>query len=150
MGVYIKLAFWKSSILPIKIIGSSPQFIHCEVEDRIHGNGLLTVIYSSLNVAARNSLWDAVRDFGHNLHTPWLVICDFIVVLYSYERSPGCLGMGNKDKVFGDLVNDVGLIDLGFSGPKLFGVGVLAATFLRGLGSTEPFAIWNGAWLFRM
>lgn len=44
-----------------------------------------------------------------------MVIGDFSDVLYSHERPYGNLGVGNKDNAFGDLVNDIGLVDISFS-----------------------------------
>lgn len=67
-------------------------------------------------MAARNYLWEALRFIVQDIHSPWLVIGDFNAVLYSHERSSGSLGVGNKDKAFRDFVQDVALIDLGFSG----------------------------------
>lgn len=52
--------FWNPSSCLIAVIYSNPQFIHYEVEDIICGPWLFTCIYRSLNVIARNMLWDAL------------------------------------------------------------------------------------------
>lgn len=41
-----------------------------------------------------------------------------MLFFFSHERSSGSLGVGNKDNAFGDLVTDLGLVDLNFSGPR--------------------------------
>lgn len=45
-----------------------------------------------------------------------MVIGDYNAVLFSHERSSGLLGTGNKDRNFGSLVQDLGFVDIGFSG----------------------------------
>lgn len=52
-GVWL---FWKSAILSLTVMSSSPQFIHCFVEKRKHDRWMLTATYGSPNVNARNLL----------------------------------------------------------------------------------------------
>lgn len=136
--------FWKTSVVSIEIINTSPQFIHCEVKEGGLNKWFLTVTYGSPNIAARNLLWDALRNFGYDLRVPWMIIGDFNAVLYSYERSSGNLGYGNKDKAFGDMFDEIGLIDLGFSGPQFTWCrGVSSDTFM---GARIERAICNIKW----
>lgn len=110
--------FWKAYVLSINVICSSPQFIHCEVENGGHERWFLTITYGSPNVATTNLLWDALRNIGSDIQCPWISIGDFNAVLFSHERSSGLLGIDNKDMAFGDFFSDLGLVDMHFSGPQ--------------------------------
>lgn len=53
--------------------------------------------------------------FGQNLHVPWIVVGECSAIFFSHERSSGNLAFGNKDRAFGDLVLNIGMVDIGFS-----------------------------------
>lgn len=46
-----------------------------------------------------------------------MIMGDLNVVIYSHEQSSGNLGNGNKDRALADMVQNVGLINIVFSGP---------------------------------
>lgn len=49
-------------------------------------------------------------------HTPWVIIGDFIVILFSNEKIGG-LSHGKRCPYFGEFVETTDLYDLGFRGP---------------------------------
>lgn len=119
--------FWKASIVSLEILESDPQFFYCRVDEGQGKVWLVMLVYGSPSVTFRQLLWDSVRRIGMSCSNPWVLLGDFNAVLYADERSSGLLGQGNKDRAFCSLVDEMGLVDLGFSGP-LF-------TWSRGISS---------------
>lgn len=61
---------WNSSNFSIDIVQTSPQFIHCRMEEKNREAWFLTAVYGSPNVGARNLLWQDLRVFGSHMAAP--------------------------------------------------------------------------------
>ncbi|OIS96896.1 hypothetical protein A4A49_01939 [Nicotiana attenuata] len=87
---------------------------HVEAADPFH----LTIIYAKCKIALRRPLWDTLRTKALATSTPWCVIGDFNVIT-SIEEKIGCIPYQiNKSLEFISMIEDCGLTDLGYYGPR--------------------------------
>lgn len=56
--------FWKPGVVSLRVISSNPQFLNCCIDYGESKHWFLSLVYGSPNVASRNLLWHALKDFG--------------------------------------------------------------------------------------
>ena len=60
--------------------------------------------------------WELLQNIGNFIQLPWLLIGDFNTMMFSHEWSSGSLVGSSRDNRFSQLVDDLGLVNLDFSG----------------------------------
>lgn len=79
---------------------------------------MLSAIYASRNPIYRLDLCNYLNNLGLVVEIPQLLIGDFNQILWSDEKKGGTPFSRSHAQPFVDVVNNCGLCDLGFSGPK--------------------------------
>ncbi|CAN1255306.1 hypothetical protein LINPERPRIM_LOCUS8934, partial [Linum perenne] len=109
---------WNETDFTLRVLCSSPQFIHVKVEWDPGQACELTFVYASPNLAIRRSLWQSLGQIARSSSLPWMTLEDFNALVDSTEK----LGGAGINKVqaqdFRDCISECGLLDMGFSGPK--------------------------------
>lgn len=97
------------------MVKSSDQFIHARI-----GSGLevinLIVVYAAPTPSRRRGLWTALGEVISNAVGPVFVGGDFNTIVRVDERSGGNGSLSEDSLTFGDWINSLSLIDMGFSG----------------------------------
>ncbi|KAK8604947.1 hypothetical protein V6N13_082410 [Hibiscus sabdariffa] len=101
----------------VDVIFNHFQFVHCRITDKRNGDSTLTtIVYASSNATKRKALWSNIRRLASSIYAPWILFGDFNATLCSTDRMGGSSYM-KPSRLFNDLVHDIGLRDMGFSGP---------------------------------
>lgn len=101
----------------VNVMSSSSQFIHARV---VNGDEVmnLVVVYAAPSVNRRSGLWDELRDLVRGLEGPVIIGGDFNTILRLDERTGGNGRLSPDSLAFGEWINDLPLIDMGFKGSK--------------------------------
>ncbi|XP_009794046.1 uncharacterized protein LOC107797430 [Nicotiana tabacum] len=78
----------------------------------------LTVIYAKCKTNLRRPLWEVLRQKFLTYTIPWCVIGDFNVIASIKENIGGLPYQLSKSMDFLNMIEDCGLVDLGFYGPR--------------------------------
>ncbi|OIT20579.1 hypothetical protein A4A49_56079, partial [Nicotiana attenuata] len=87
---------------------------HVEAAETFH----ISVIYAKCKPILRRPLWENLRLKSTTTHVPWCVIGDFNVIASIEEKIGGLPYQIHKSIDFLSMIEDCGLIDMGFYGPK--------------------------------
>ncbi|XP_019225728.1 PREDICTED: uncharacterized protein LOC109207293 [Nicotiana attenuata] len=79
---------------------------------------ILTIIYAKCKPVLRRPLWDCLRTKVASSNTSWCVIGDFNVISSIEEKIGGIPYQINKSLDFLSMIDDCGLTDLGYYGPR--------------------------------
>lgn len=80
---------WNSSIFSFDPLLFTDQFIHGLVKVGSSKAFFLTTVYAHNDPSDRIHLWNMLKDLNGPTDTPWLVMGDFNVVLYTNEKAGG-------------------------------------------------------------
>ncbi|KAG7551702.1 Ribonuclease H domain [Arabidopsis thaliana x Arabidopsis arenosa] len=108
---------WRSTVGSVDIVKATSQFIHAKVisgEDLLH----LVVVYAAPSVSRRSGLWEELKDTVSTLDGPLIIGGDFNTILRLDERTGGNGRLSSDSLAFGQWINELSLIDLGFKGGK--------------------------------
>lgn len=108
---------WKSNVGLVDIVKKSEQYIHARVTkdaDVTH----IVVVYAAPSVSRRSGLWEERRSSIQGVTDPILIGSDFNTIVRIDERTGGSGGLSPDSLAFGTWINDLSLIDMGFSGNK--------------------------------
>jgi len=139
----IGLKGWNDSS-KISVVSTHPQFVLLQVHEANQADWYLGVVYGSPTHYLRRRLWNTLTMASQGIGGPLLVAGDFNAVLSQDETSNYNAFNSQRCSDFADWIQSEGLIDLGFSGPKL--------TWLRGMdtgmakGARLDRALSNTAW----
>ncbi|XP_048611877.1 uncharacterized protein LOC125586108 [Brassica napus] len=106
---------WRNHAGALTILESSEQFIHARVEigsEVIH----LIAVYAVPTVSRRSGLWGDLKRVIENIDEPVLVGGDFNTILRLDERSGGNGRLSPDSLAFGEWINELALVDMGFRG----------------------------------
>lgn len=78
----------------------------------------MKTIYTSPKAVIRQELWDYLVSLGATICTPWLLLGDFNQVVDGFEKRRGRQLASNGMGAFRRMIDNCGLIDLGFVEPK--------------------------------
>lgn len=78
----------------------------------------MTTIYTSPKAVIRQELWDYLVSLGATIQTPWLLLGDFNQVVDCFEKRRGRRLARSGMGAFRRMIDNCGLIDLGFVEPK--------------------------------
>jgi len=109
--------FWKNS-LKIAVTTSPPNHIDAVVGNSPGSKWRLTSIYGFVDPAKKCDTWALLRQLHASSSIPWLCARDFNEILWSHKKC----GLGPRSetpmKAFHEVLDELGLKDLGFVGKK--------------------------------
>lgn len=94
------------------------QIITVYIQDESRRRWLLSVVYASTYLSLRDELWDYIRKLGGIIDMPWTLLGDFNQPLCVADKYGGRLISNNRIVRMQCMIDECGLIDLGFTGPK--------------------------------
>ena len=108
---------WRSEIGELEVVESSDQFIHAKIGS---GTEVINVIavYAAPTPSRRSGLWAALKEVINNVVGPVFIGGDFNTIVRLDERSGGNGRLSEDSLTFGDWINEMSLIDMGFSGSQ--------------------------------
>ncbi|KAL5717241.1 hypothetical protein ACHQM5_010283 [Ranunculus cassubicifolius] len=110
--------FWKEG-LNVDILFSSRNHITGMFTDfSLNNPWYFTFIYGHPVSAKRKLIWNEVRSLTKFIKGPWVILGDFNAITRLSEKQGGRAVISHSMEEFNDLIDEVGLIDLGFTGPK--------------------------------
>ena len=110
---------WNSELVDVSVLAATEQEIHVFVKVLSSNfSWLLYSIYTSPCFLEHKVLWNNLSQVAtlHNL--PWLLVGDFNEVLSSEDKFGGLPVRLGRSQLFNNCLNDCGMIDLGFHGPR--------------------------------
>ena len=111
-GIWI---LWRDQAGVLTVLESSDQFVHARVVigvEIIH----LIAVYAAPTVSRRSGLWGQLKRVMENIDDPVLVGGDFNTILRLDERTGGNGRLSSDSLAFGDWINELALVDMGFRG----------------------------------
>lgn len=108
---------WRSGIGDVKIVSSTNQFIHAKLVDGVEVLHLI-VVYAAPSESRRSGLWGQLKDVIQGLDEPLVVGGDFNTIVRLDERTGGNGRLSSDSIAFGDWINELYLIDMGFKGNR--------------------------------
>lgn len=106
---------WRSEVGSVTILNSSDQYIHAMVvkdEESLH----LIVVYAAPSVSRRSGLWGELTTIIQGISDPLVIGGDFNTIIRADERTGGNGQLSTDSIAFGNWINDLALIDMGFRG----------------------------------
>ena len=108
---------WKNSV-HVEVVSSSPNHINTLVGVNPVDQWRFTRVYGYANSTRKQETWSLLCCLHHKYTFPWLCAGDFNELLWSHEK----LGLGprqdSKMKEFRDVLDECGLMDLGYTRDK--------------------------------
>lgn len=101
----------------MRVVDSSDQFIYAQV---VNGGEIfnLIVVYAAPSATRRSGLWDNLREVASGIDGPLVVGGDFNTIVRLDERTGGNGSISSDSLAFGEWINDLSLIDMGFRGNR--------------------------------
>ncbi|XP_050280312.1 uncharacterized protein LOC126721302 [Quercus robur] len=110
---------WKSDKVEVSTLASTEQEIHVVVKVmNSNSSWLFTAIYASLRSAERHIFWDNLNKVAELHNMPWVVAGDFNEPLLDEDKYGGRVVSVNRSLLFKECLDNCGMIDIGFSGPR--------------------------------
>ncbi|OIS97414.1 hypothetical protein A4A49_04315 [Nicotiana attenuata] len=111
--------FWDKEFTT-KVLDHDDQQLSLEMKHVENGNLFhLTVIYAKCKPVLRRPLWKVLKQKASTCSVPWCVIGDFNVIASVEEMIGGISYQMSKSLDFLSMMEDCGLVDLGFYGSKV-------------------------------
>ncbi|XP_019153844.1 PREDICTED: uncharacterized protein LOC109150389 [Ipomoea nil] len=127
-GIWV---FWKD-VFKVTVSFTHPQFILLQVSQPGQDPWNLAAVYASPAHHLRRRLWTDLTHASRGIQGPWLVAGDFNTVVSREETKNYVSFSAQRSSEFVNWINDEGLVDLGFSGPKLTWVKDGSTTTIKG------------------
>lgn len=102
----------------IQPLYAHPQHLTIKVKPKDSGAWLFSAIYGCPINLCREDLWNDLKNLASSIDLPWLYVGDYNDTINMQERKGYADGLIYKCQKFANLIDDMGLIDLGFTGPK--------------------------------
>ncbi|KAL8161182.1 hypothetical protein V2J09_012671 [Rumex salicifolius] len=113
-GVWL---LWRKEVGNVTILNSTFQFIHARVES----DGEVThifAVYAAPSAQRRSMLWTELKDIVNGISDPVFLGGDFNSIVRVDERSEGNGRLSPDSMEFGNWINELSLVDMGFRGNK--------------------------------
>nr|XP_023917861.1 uncharacterized protein LOC112029413 [Quercus suber] len=121
---------WKDSV-KVNVVSSSPNHIDAIVGDASETQWRFTGVYGHADASRKHDSWSLLCDLHRQSSLPWMCVGDFNEILWSHEK----LGLGPRKESlmrdFQDVLDECGIMDLGFVGDKFTWRGKRAAVLER-------------------
>ncbi|XP_010243665.1 PREDICTED: uncharacterized protein LOC104587667 [Nelumbo nucifera] len=118
VNISSKIVLFWNSLFSVQLIKDCDQILSVKVTTTTNESFALSVVYAKCDRMERMSLWDIIWNLASRISKPWLLARDFNVITCKEEkvgeRNPNVSTMDD----FVDLINVIGLVDLGFSGSR--------------------------------
>ncbi|XP_019158270.1 PREDICTED: uncharacterized protein LOC109154983 [Ipomoea nil] len=114
-GIWV---LWKDPV-HISVLFTHPQFILVQVSQSGQPPWVFAAVYGSPTHHLRCRLWRDLSQSKRGPQGPWLVAGDFNSVINKEETTNYSSFSTQRSSDFVNWIQDEGLIDLGFSGPRL-------------------------------
>ncbi|WZZ66780.1 hypothetical protein YC2023_078150 [Brassica napus] len=111
-GIWV---LWRDQVGVITVVESSDQFVHVKVVvgmDIIH----LVAVYAAPTASRRSGLWGQLKRVLENIDEPVMLGGDFNTIVRLDERTGGNGRLSPDSLAFGDWINELALVDMGFKG----------------------------------
>lgn len=105
---------FNGNVLDLDEYQMSIESRHAEVGEVLH----ITAIYGKCKPTLRRSLWETLRLKSTVCNVPWCVIQDVNVIAAVKEKIGGVPYQMNKSLDFLSMIEDCGITDLGYYGPR--------------------------------
>jgi len=113
-GIWV---LWRSEIGKVEIKESSEQFVYARIENEFEILNLI-VVYAAPTVSRRSGLWEKLREVIRGIDGPVVIGGDFNTIVRLDERTGGNGCLSPDSVAFGDWINELSLIDMGFKGNR--------------------------------
>ena len=139
---------WKNSV-QVEVVSSSPNHIDALVGVDPIDQWRFTGVYGYADSTKKQETWSLLRCLHRKSALPWMCASDFNELLWSHEK----LGLGPRQdckmKEFRDVLDECGLMDLGYAGDKFTWRGKRAGSLVlerldRVVASNEWFSRFPG------
>ncbi|KAJ8440029.1 hypothetical protein Cgig2_020517 [Carnegiea gigantea] len=134
-GIWV---LWNKEETQLNIVTLSEQYVTMQVSHNLGENWLFSAIYANPHESRREELWTDLEDFSRTNTTPWLLAGDFNETRNMEERRNYSEGLQRRCAKFDHWIENNGLMDLGYSGPRF--------TWNRGNIPTTRKALCNHQW----
>ena len=108
---------WKNSI-DISVISSSLNHIDAIVNKGKDDSWRFTGIYGFPEAGGKHETWEMLQRLNQQFVLPWVYAGDFNEILRGHEKLGGVLRRESEMVAFRDMVDECGLVDLGYVGHK--------------------------------
>ena len=78
----------------------------------------MTGFYGELETIRRSEAWEKLQNLSSRRERPWLCCGDFNEITRQDEKLGGVSRPHNQMQLFREVIDECGLLDLGFEGPK--------------------------------
>jgi len=114
-GIWV---FWNEDEIEVEVLTSHAQFVTVELKYPGYLGWVLTCVYASPQAQTREALWQILQTQAEGMRKPWLLAGDFNETKNIEERNHGGADIERRCRRFQNWIDNSGLVDLGFSGPK--------------------------------
>ncbi|XP_028801025.1 uncharacterized protein LOC114756265 [Neltuma alba] len=109
----------RSTNVLVSVLNNHQQFIHTSISDSTGGSkALFTAVYASPNPSMRETLWADLINLERDDNATWLLAGDFNATIAHDERKGGSKLNQSGCKKFHHFSQRLGLLDLGYIGPR--------------------------------
>ena len=108
---------WKNTV-QITVDSSSLNYCDVIVNKGKDDSWRFTGMYGVPETRRKHETWDLLRTLDRKFSLLWLVASDFNEILLSHEKFGGALRSEAAMRDFREVVDDCGLLDLGYVGKK--------------------------------
>lgn len=108
---------WRSSIGEMTILDSTEQFIAAKLQNDAEVLNII-VVYAAPSASRRSGLWEKLNEVLQGLEGPIIIGGDFNTIVRLDERTGGNGRLSTDSLAFGEWINRLQLIDMGFQGCK--------------------------------
>ncbi|KAG7564109.1 Ribonuclease H domain [Arabidopsis suecica] len=108
---------WRSEVGDVEVVELDEQFIYAKVRKEGDVFHLITV-YAAPSATRRSGLWGKLRTIIQGIDGPMMIGGDFNTIVRLDERMGGNGHLSSDSLEFGDWINEMALIDMGFRGHK--------------------------------
>lgn len=110
---------WDSAQMEVNVLSFTEQEIHATVKDlSLNASWTLSAVYSNPRYAEKRLLWDSLTTIAGLHSLPWVIVSAFNEILLGEDKFGGRPINVNRALKFQECLNDCGMINLGFTGPK--------------------------------
>ena len=103
----------------VEIITRSEHSIHALVKvQSLSVSFLLTIVYAPPQFHKRNFFWEYLQNLALHVSLPWVLLGDFNDMISDEEKLGGLPVNRTRMSAFRNCMDNYGLIDLGFHGPR--------------------------------
>ncbi|KAF9592580.1 hypothetical protein IFM89_016031 [Coptis chinensis] len=112
------VVLWKEGV-ELEILGASKNQITGKLANYFSTDDwFFSFVYGEPAAHNRNKVWNELRGLAPLIPGPWCLFGDFNAIAQLNEKIGGKSTISKSMHEFNNLINDLGLVDLGFKGPK--------------------------------